>query len=289
MKKVVLSLGSNEGDREAYLERAREALSAFPETEFLGASPVEETLPVGVPDEFRDKKFLNQIVIVRTKLSPKEFSDRMHELEDDLGRVRSVRNAPRTIDVDMIDYEGEVSNFGDLILPHPRARERDFVIKPWMELEKKLIRDEMRKRRGEVSDECRRESSKQLAMKLAEIIKNAKLVCCYKALKTELDLSYFVDICKSRNIEVVYPEEYFNGQRKEFFVPRGEEVDLWICPGLAFTRAGARLGFGGGWYDRFLARAKPGSRAYAVAYDFQIYPSLPQGEWDIKLDGIVIV
>ena len=84
-----------------------------------------------VPPEFAAQKFLNRILVVETALSPKEFSDRMHQIEHDLGRVRSsVRNMPRTIDIDMIDYEGVVSDDPDLTLPHPRARERAFVMEP---------------------------------------------------------------------------------------------------------------------------------------------------------------
>jgi hypothetical protein len=70
----------------------------------------------------------------------------MHRSEDKLGRVRgSVRNTPRTIDIDMIDYNGMKSDDPELTLPHPRARGRDFVYRPWMELEKLLIRREMKR------------------------------------------------------------------------------------------------------------------------------------------------
>ena len=130
-RRVVLCLGSNIEPRAEYLDRAQAALCALPSTEFAAASETEETEPVGVPPEFADRKFLNRILVVRTALPPREFSDRMHAIEDGLGRVRgSVRNVPRTIDVDMIDYEGVVSDDPALTLPHPRAAERAFVSGP---------------------------------------------------------------------------------------------------------------------------------------------------------------
>jgi len=129
--RVILCLGSNIEPRMKYLDRAQAALCALPSTHFAAASDTEETDPVGVPPEFAARKFLNRILVVETALSPKEFSDRMHGIEHDLGRVRSsVRNMPRTIDIDMIDYEGVVSSDPELTLPHPRAHERAFVMEP---------------------------------------------------------------------------------------------------------------------------------------------------------------
>ena len=129
--RVVLCLGSNIEPRMDYLDRAQKALCALPSTHFVAASETEETEPVDVPPEFATQKFLNRILVVETALSPKGFSDRMHQIEHDLGRVRSsVRNMPRTIDIDMIDYEGVVSDDPALTLPHPRARARAFVREP---------------------------------------------------------------------------------------------------------------------------------------------------------------
>ena len=69
-----------------------------------------------------------------TSLSAEEFSRRMHAIEDDMGRVRTVRNGPRTIDIDLIDFGGIVMDTPELTLPHPRAAERDFVCRPLAEL-----------------------------------------------------------------------------------------------------------------------------------------------------------
>jgi 2-amino-4-hydroxy-6-hydroxymethyldihydropteridine diphosphokinase len=284
--KVVLAFGSNIRPRHKYLERALSEVSSYPLTELLAASEIEETEPVGVPEEFKERKFLNRVAVFETGLSAMELSERMHKTEDELGRVRgNVRNSPRTIDIDMIDYGGIKLDDPELTLPHPRAYERDFVFKPWMELEKLLIRREMKKKRAEVPPSVRAEKSHELCVKLSELLGDARTVCIYHALKTELDLSEFERECIDRGIAVVVPEQH----GREYAVPRCGEVDLWICPGLAFTRGGERLGFGGGWYDRFLASAKPGTKAYGVAYSFQIRDFLPQGPWDRRLDGIVTV
>lgn len=131
---AVVSLGSNIEPRGEYLARAIAALSAMPRTRLVAQSSVIETQGVDVPDEFANLKFLNQAAIFATGLSPQEFSRRMHEIEDSLGRVRTVRNGPRTIDIDLIDFDGIRLDTPELTLPHPRAASRDFVMNPLKEL-----------------------------------------------------------------------------------------------------------------------------------------------------------
>ena len=133
-KRVLVSLGSNIEPRTEYLKRAIAALSSLPETRFVKASSVIETEPVDVPSEFAALKFLNQVVVFETALDPFEFSRRMHAIEDALGRVRTVRNGPRTIDIDLIAFGGQIVNTPELILPHPRAHLRSFVQEPLREL-----------------------------------------------------------------------------------------------------------------------------------------------------------
>ena len=129
--RVIVCLGSNIEPRLDYLNRAQEALCALPDTRMVAAGGTDETDPVDVSIEFSAQKFMNRILVFETKLSPGDFSRRMHRIEDEFGRVRGgVRNAPRTIDIDMIDYEGVVMDSLDLTLPHPRARERAFVMEP---------------------------------------------------------------------------------------------------------------------------------------------------------------
>ena len=131
---AVVSLGSNIEPRADYLARALAALAALPGTRLERASEPEETEPVGVPPEYAHLRFLNQLAIFETELEVHEFSRRMHAVEDALGRTRTVRNGPRTIDLDLVDFGGMVLDEPDLVLPHPRARERAFVMDPWRRL-----------------------------------------------------------------------------------------------------------------------------------------------------------
>lgn len=131
---AVVSLGSNIEPRADYLARALAALAALPGTRLERASEPEETEPVGVPPEYAHLRFLNQLAVFETELEVHEFSRRMHAIEDALGRTRTVRNGPRTIDLDLVDFGGMVLDEPDLVLPHPRARERAFVMDPWRRL-----------------------------------------------------------------------------------------------------------------------------------------------------------
>ena len=133
-KRAIVSLGSNIEPRVDYLRRAVAALSSLPGTRFVKASSVIETEPVDVPAEFAALKFLNQVAVFETGLGAFEFSSRMHRIEDDLGRVRTVRNGPRTIDIDLIDFGGQIIDTPELVLPHPRAHLRSFVQEPLREL-----------------------------------------------------------------------------------------------------------------------------------------------------------
>lgn len=129
--RVIICLGSNIEPRCAYLDRAQEALCSFPATRLIVVGSTDETAPVDVPREFSGQAFLNRILVFETDLTPKDFSARMHRVEDALGRVRGeVRNIPRTIDIDMIDYAGITMDDPELTLPHPRARQRSFVMEP---------------------------------------------------------------------------------------------------------------------------------------------------------------
>ena len=133
-RRAAVSLGSNLGNRAANLRRALAALAKLPRTRLLDASAVIETDPVDVPREFAALRFLNQAAVFETELEPLEFSRAMHAVEDRLGRVRTVRNGPRTIDIDLILFGDVRMHTRELTLPHPRASRRAFVTEPLREL-----------------------------------------------------------------------------------------------------------------------------------------------------------
>lgn len=130
--KTVLALGANLGDREETLASAVRSLASHPNIDVTGISPVAETQPVGGPDQ---PTYLNAVVTADVRLSPHALLDAIHEIEADHGRVRIERWGPRTLDIDIIDFGGTLLSDPDLILPHPRAGERAFVLQPWRLLE----------------------------------------------------------------------------------------------------------------------------------------------------------
>ena len=133
-KRVVIALGSNLGDRKAAIESAINLLKEFIEIEKV--STLIETDPVGGP---KQGPYINGVLLGRTTLAPEELMTKLLDVEAELGRVRSVPNAPRTIDLDLIDYEGVVIDSPTLTLPHPRAHQRHFVIKPWLEIDPEAL------------------------------------------------------------------------------------------------------------------------------------------------------
>ncbi|NHU85625.1 2-amino-4-hydroxy-6-hydroxymethyldihydropteridine diphosphokinase [Kocuria sp. JC486] len=129
MRQAVIALGSNLGDRAELLRAALADLQASDGIEVLGASPVVVTRPVGGPEGQPD--FLNAVLKVQTTLGPFELLRTCQRIEDAHDRVREVQWGPRTLDVDIIDFGGLSMDEPTLTLPHPRARERAFVLVPW--------------------------------------------------------------------------------------------------------------------------------------------------------------
>ena len=128
--KVVIALGSNLGDRESLIDSAVEKLRE--DVVISKLSSLIETDPVGGPEQGR---YLNGVLIGDTDLSPEDLMKKLLEIEVSLGRVRTVPNGPRTIDLDLIDHQGMTLDSPILTLPHPRAHLRPFVILPWLEVE----------------------------------------------------------------------------------------------------------------------------------------------------------
>ncbi len=134
--RAYIGLGSNLGDRGAYLERAVDLLRADERIDVLAVSTFRETEPVGLREQPR---FLNGAATVETDLSARELLDRLLAVERELGRERTgPRFGPRTIDLDLLLYGRETIDEPGLTVPHPRLQERAFVLEPLIELEPSL-------------------------------------------------------------------------------------------------------------------------------------------------------
>lgn len=136
LARAFLGIGSNIGNRRKYLDEAVKILSDDPRISNIKASSYYETDPVGYLDQ---DIFLNQVLGLDTEMTPFELLRLCQSIELELKRERIIRWGPRTIDVDILCYEGEESNVDELILPHPRMTERAFVIVPLSEIAPDLI------------------------------------------------------------------------------------------------------------------------------------------------------
>ena len=131
-RRTVLSLGSNLGDRLDNLQEAIDALFDAPGLDFIALSPVYETKPVGGPEQ---GDFLNVVIVANSRVAPASLLERVLAIEDAMDRTRDVRWGPRTLDIDIVMMGDVTSDDPDLLLPHPRAVERAFVLRPWSDLE----------------------------------------------------------------------------------------------------------------------------------------------------------
>lgn len=134
LRRVFLSLGSNVGDRRAHLRRAVEMLPGV-----VAVSPLYETDPVGGPDQ---DPYYNIVVELRTDMTPQQLLGLCHRLEANAERVREVRWGPRTLDVDIVWMEGVELDGDHLTIPHPRWKDRRFVLAPMRDLAPELVTEQ---------------------------------------------------------------------------------------------------------------------------------------------------
>ncbi len=135
MATVFLGLGSNLGDR---ADMIRTALARLSDEYGVGIEKVSsfiETDPVGGPPQGR---FINAVARVRTELTPQALLSAVMDIERQLGRVRGVPNGPRTIDIDILLYDSITVSTETLTIPHPRMRDRAFVMTPLREIQPDL-------------------------------------------------------------------------------------------------------------------------------------------------------
>ncbi len=130
-KTAVIALGSNLADPAAQIRAALDTLAAHPHMRLLQVSSFYITAPVGYAEQ---PDFVNAVCLLDTDLDSEALLDALHVVERQFGRERSFRNAPRTLDLDIVDYAGEIRHSERLHLPHPRAHERGFVMVPLAEI-----------------------------------------------------------------------------------------------------------------------------------------------------------
>lgn len=128
---AVIALGSNLAEPARQVRAALSALEAHPQIQIEKTSSLYVTAPVGYDNQ---PDFVNAVCSVRTSLDGVSLLAVLNRIEADFGRERTFRNAPRTLDLDIIDFDGISSDDPHLTLPHPRAHERSFVMKPLAEI-----------------------------------------------------------------------------------------------------------------------------------------------------------
>ena len=137
---AVLALGSNLGDRETTLREAVRDIGELDGVTVLRASGIVETpalKPEGVDEDA--PAYLNAVVAVRSALAPQALLAALNGIEQAHGRVRDVRWGDRTLDIDIVTFGGQVLATDDLTLPHPRAKDRAFVLAPWLDVEPNAV------------------------------------------------------------------------------------------------------------------------------------------------------
>ncbi|WP_438253004.1 2-amino-4-hydroxy-6-hydroxymethyldihydropteridine diphosphokinase [Microbacterium sp. A82] len=133
---AVVAIGANLGDREETIRGAVERISRLPLVEDVLLSPLYETVAVRLDGPDPDAPtYVNAVVVFATRLAPEVLLGLLHAIEDEHGRVRRERWGDRTLDLDLITYADVTSDDPQLLLPHPRAAERLFVLEPWLSLD----------------------------------------------------------------------------------------------------------------------------------------------------------
>ena len=127
----IISVGTNLGDRKANIERAIDAVNLLPYTDVTDKSEIYETEPVGYA---RQNNFYNIVLKVESIFDPHEMLGACLGIESGFGRLRTIRNGPRIIDIDIILAENEKITSRNLLVPHPRYHERRFVLEPMLDI-----------------------------------------------------------------------------------------------------------------------------------------------------------
>ena len=138
--RVVIALGANLGEKEKTIKKAQKQIGKIRGVEAISHSSQYRSKAVteaGIDDD--QPEYVNAVTIVETKLSAKKLLSRLNDIENKFGRIRLARWAPRTLDLDIITYGTSLIETNSLIVPHPRAFQRAFVLIPWLEIDSEAV------------------------------------------------------------------------------------------------------------------------------------------------------
>lgn len=136
MAKAIVGIGANLGDAVAQVRSAIGAVATLPGTSLVAASSLYRTAPVGYPAQ---PDFVNAAALIETNLAPRALLDALQAVEARFGRSRAFKDAPRTLDLDLLLYDGRVIDEPGLVVPHPRLHERAFALAPVVEIDPECV------------------------------------------------------------------------------------------------------------------------------------------------------
>ena len=150
MNKVCFSIGGNIGDRKQNLANAIKHISSEIGS-IISLSSIYETSPWG---DIKQKDFLNQVILVSSELSAEKCMEKILLIEQKLGRIRTIKNASRNIDIDILFYNNDILDAENLVIPHPEIANRRFVLVPLCEIDASYIHPVLNKTLGAILTDC---------------------------------------------------------------------------------------------------------------------------------------